>query len=310
MKRGTVKYSFGAAFLTTTLLFAGTASAEHETDHNAVDTAAAANADKEAGESHFMLLRMNCEPESESGLDTTPQSPPLEVDDPATPGCNTWEINILMSGDISKDDKTWQVPFFDINYGIGDNIQLKYEFPMQVVKSEESTLGGLGDSKAGIKYMFFEDEASKTQIAIYPQYQFSSPGERSTFKSDGHITTLPLLITTKLGETSLGDVQATFNIGYNISSIPDSKNYVSSAFGLGMPLTSKIAIMGEVATERAISRNDDGMREHQTNIDLGLLGAVNQHLMLYALLGKSVESSDETNHVYILAGIRVLAGGP
>lgn len=58
-----------------------------------------------AEESRFKLLTSKCEAEASNALDTSPQSPPLNVDDPATPDCNKWEINFLVNADVTKTEK-------------------------------------------------------------------------------------------------------------------------------------------------------------------------------------------------------------
>ena len=108
-----------------------------------------------------------------------PQSPPLDVDDPGTPGCNRWEINGLFDGDISRNASNWNLSLMDINYGIGDNLQFKYELPYINSQADNSTITGVGTSKVGIKYKFFEDELTETQLAIYPQIDFVTPGSQA-----------------------------------------------------------------------------------------------------------------------------------
>jgi len=53
--------------------------------------------------------------------------PPFRTDDPETPGNKHWEINFGWIGDRNPGSGAYQVPDFDINYGLGDRIQLKYE---------------------------------------------------------------------------------------------------------------------------------------------------------------------------------------
>ena len=57
--------------------------------------------DKPGGK--FSLLGTECKAEDDSGPETTPGAPPLDIDDPNTPGCNGWELNIVTSGDLGKD---------------------------------------------------------------------------------------------------------------------------------------------------------------------------------------------------------------
>ncbi len=271
-----------------------------------------AQASATEGESRFHLLILKCEAEVSTGLETTPQSPPLNVDDPATPGCNKWEINVSANGDITKDEKSWQLPLLDINYGIGDNLQLKYEVPFIKNQADESSKTAIGSSKVGIKAMFFEDEDLKLELAVYPQVEFFTPNSEAIdqeLETPGNITTLPLLLSKKIGETSQGDVILTANLGYNISSKSDTANFVSAAVGIGLPLLKFTSIMGELSTEQAVTKNSDDLREQLVKADLGVLTSINSKFLVYGSIGQSLSSSDQQNHSYILAGIRLLTDG-
>ncbi len=102
--------------------------------------------------------------------------PPFRTDDPETPGNKHWEINIGFLGDRSPADGDYEVPDLDLNYGLGDRIQLKYELPAAVHEDRaggnvhatsgpggaaanspgNKAVGGLGESLLGIKYRFYE----------------------------------------------------------------------------------------------------------------------------------------------------------
>jgi len=94
--------------------------------------------------------------------------PPFRTDDPETPGNRHWEINFGWDGERNPAAGSYQVPDFDINYGLGDRIQLKYELPIaieetrpQAASSTESAqpgqvIGGIGESLMGIKWRFYE----------------------------------------------------------------------------------------------------------------------------------------------------------
>ncbi len=55
--------------------------------------------------------------------------PPLITDDPGTPGDGNWEINIAFTTKKRRTVRSYETPILDINYGLGDRIQLKYEVP-------------------------------------------------------------------------------------------------------------------------------------------------------------------------------------
>ena len=99
--------------------------------------------------------------------------PPFRTDDPETPGNKHWEINYGFIGDRNPAAGAYQVPDFDINYGLGDRIQLKYEIPIAIEETratnqpspsaqdlspsaQEQVIGGLGESLLGIKWRFYE----------------------------------------------------------------------------------------------------------------------------------------------------------
>jgi len=86
--------------------------------------------------------------------------PPFRTDDPETPGNHHWEINFGFIGDRNPAAGAYQV--LDINYGLGDRIQLKYEIPIAIEETRPQpeqngqVIGGLGESLLGIKWRFYE----------------------------------------------------------------------------------------------------------------------------------------------------------
>jgi hypothetical protein len=261
----------------------------------------------------FHFLEKKCEAAKEDATDAAPQSPPLDVDDPGTPGCNQWEINVLTHGDFTRAEKHLEIPLLDLNYGIGDNLQLKYEVPLEKNQAEGASQTSVGHSKAGVKYKFFEDEGSDTELAFYPQVDFFTPGAGKTADQEaeapGNIVILPLLLATKLGSVSHGDLMLTANLGYNLSSRADTENSAFVAAGLGAPVLKSISLMGELSAEEAVASDREGVREELVKVNVGLIGTVNPHLLLYGSIGESVVSSDHLTHSYALVGLRVLAGG-
>src|SRR3982751_3610324 len=63
------------------------------------------------------LILLSCVAHAQAG-------PPLITNDPDTPGAGHWEINLAATGTHS--DGSWELslPALDINYGVGERIQL------------------------------------------------------------------------------------------------------------------------------------------------------------------------------------------
>lgn len=78
---------------------------------------------------------------------------PLITNDTGTPGANNWEINLGATAEYGEEEKIYALPFFNANYGLGDDVQLKYEIAWILLKEiSGETKKGLGNSVAGLKW--------------------------------------------------------------------------------------------------------------------------------------------------------------
>jgi hypothetical protein len=103
--------------------------------------------------------------------------PPLLTDDPDTPGPNNWEINIAFTSEDEAGYWTLGTPLLDMNYGVGDTIQLKYQVPLTVyVPKDAGARVGMDNSLAGVKWRFIDQtNGSWLEMSTYPQYEFLYP---------------------------------------------------------------------------------------------------------------------------------------
>jgi len=116
--------------------------------------------------------------------------PPFRSDDPDTPGKRNWEINTVLLGDRNPSEGSYVTPNIDVNYGLGNRVQLKYELPLSIHESRGSSghvAAGLGNSLLGLKRRFYShhprtaarDETGKREsnfaMSIYPQLLLNNP---------------------------------------------------------------------------------------------------------------------------------------
>ncbi len=120
--------------------------------------------------------------------------PPFRTDDPETPGNRHWEINYGWIGDRNPGEGNYSIPDFDMNYGLGDRIQLKYELPIALHEERggqkaDRIAGGLGESLLGVKWRFYQhmpsvgsasaDPAAESDpdfsVSTYPQLSLNNP---------------------------------------------------------------------------------------------------------------------------------------
>ena len=108
-----------------------------------------------------------------SKLSLAQGGPPLVTDDPETPGNGKWEINILGSLSQSPGNQTYEFPYFDVNYGLGENIQFKLENGWVFKKSTDAGLkSGASSAEIGVKWRFIGEEKNGISVSTYPQYEF------------------------------------------------------------------------------------------------------------------------------------------
>jgi hypothetical protein len=133
--------------------------------------------------------------------------PPLRTDDPGTPGNRNWEINVASTQFWSKSEREFESPLLDINYGLGDRIQLKYEVPYLFDSDGGAPFkGSIGTSLLGVKWRFYEQSNEKGwRISTYPQLALNS--------SDPDAPTARFLLPVEVTKI-FGQVAVNFEGGY------------------------------------------------------------------------------------------------
>lgn len=219
--------------------------------------------------------------------------PPLLTDDTGTPGDKKWEINVALTLDKRHSEATYQAPLFDLNYGIGDNIQIKYEVPL-VVRHEQGagTNGGMGNSVFGVKWRFLDQERDGMNMSIYPQVEANPPTSSAArgLVDEGTNLLLPVQISKKFGP-----VWVNGEFGYTL------RQYFSDEwlYGLssGYEIRENLSILGEIhggATKE--------FKRHEVVFNIGTQWDFTKKYGLLASAGRSLRSgaSGEPNLLMFL----------
>jgi len=167
--------------------------------------------------------------------------PPLQTDDPGTPGNHNWEINAGFTADRQPGAHTYETPIIDVNYGAGDRIQLKFELPYVLVNANGGpTQSGLGNSLLGVKWRFYENTKHGLAISTYPQLEFANPTasvHRGLVNSAPNFL-LPLEVTKKVGPLELNA-----EAGYWFNSYATNGHILGLA--AGRQATKKLELLAE-----------------------------------------------------------------
>lgn len=171
--------------------------------------------------------------------------PPLQTDDPGTPGNRNWEINMGFTVDRAQDANAYETPILDLNYGLGDRIQLKFEIPYLLESlNGRPVQSGLGNSLFGVKWRFYESKKYGMTFSTYPQLEWNNPTSslRRGLVAGAPNFLLPLEVTKKVGPITL-DGEA----GYWFNSYASNGRIMGLA--VGHQQTAALELLGEVYHE-------------------------------------------------------------
>jgi hypothetical protein len=241
-------------------------------------------------------------------IDATPQSPPLEIDDPGVPDKGEYEINLTTQADFSKQLRSFDFVLVDANYGILPKIlghelptQVKFEFPLAGAKEQGDPFKvGIGAAKFGLKFNFYDNEYKGVSVSFYPQIEFAVPGTAPAEKNlanAGQTLILPLLVRQEFKYLTL-----VANGAVNQPNDPRRQTTGSLDFGFGRAITRYLAAMGEIRAESAF----DFKRDRLVVLNFGVMRRLRDNMILYANVGRSIFSDEVFARTYVGLGVKFL----
>jgi hypothetical protein len=178
-----------------------------------------------------------------TGLTTAPAlraqgGPPLETDDPGTPGPGRVELNLSIEGEREADSSLYDAPRLDANLGVGTRVQLKLEVPWRVATGPtQPGRSGLGNVGLGLKWRFAE--SGSLAVSTYPQLTLG--GSRSArakgVADDGTALLIPIEVAWQAGPVSLNA-----DLGYQRGEGPAALMYGLAA---ARSLRPTVELLGE-----------------------------------------------------------------
>jgi hypothetical protein len=219
----------------------------------------------------------------EEPVEMTIGAPPMVTDDTDTPGDGNWEINLGLHSESGGGEHRIEAPTIDINYGLGDKLQLTYEVPYAFVRQADDATGtrrgasGFGDSIVGAKYRFYDNKDNGLSFAIYPQLEFRTPGSSKLVSENATDFILPLLVTKEFEHFALGaEAGAEFSGG-------DQRVFAS--FGGGWRLTERTAMFAELA-----GTDLNAADEKRVAFNVGLRRKISEAHSISGLIGRDVDA--------------------
>lgn len=224
--------------------------------------------------------------------------PPFLTNDPGTPGNANWEINLGSMQTISRDVSSYQTPQIDLNFGLGDRIQLTYEVPYVLQSSSgQPVQSGWSNGYPGIKWRFLDQGEDGWQVSTFPQVETgaSTRARQNGIGVAGPRYLLALEVTRKIGT-----VDVDFEAGYYLAGHGPRERILGLV--AGRPVTKQLELDVEIYDDRAYDAGP-----HSTTLDLGGRYKLSRGLIALFMAGRSVNGLSNGQPEFIgYFGIQIL----
>jgi hypothetical protein len=238
----------------------------------------------------MLLLSAISLPVLGSGVARAQAGPPFLTNDPGTPGNANWEINLGSMQTITRGASSYQVPQIDLNFGVGDRIQLTYEVPYILqANAGQALASGWGNGYPGVKWRFLDQGDEGWQASAFPQVETGGSllAREKGIAEAGPRYLLPLEVMKKVGPLDVD-----FEAGYYVAGHGTKERI----FGLvaGRSVTEGLELDAEVYDDRAY-----GTAPHSTTLDLGGRYKLRPGMIALFMMGRSVTGFNDGRPEFI-----------
>jgi hypothetical protein len=222
--------------------------------------------------------------------------PPMITDDTETVPKGRWEINTAFTIERGFGGRRFEAPLLDINYGMSEHTQLKFEIPWLVQRSNgQRRIQGLGNMNIGVRWRFRDErENQRIAMSIYPQITFniSKSSVRRGLVEKGPEFLMPMQWQTKVGKFAVGG-----DVGYRFKREPDEVIY---GVIVGRAINDLFDLMGEIHGTGPKAR----LSESEVVYNAGTRAKLTKHLTLLLSGGSSIRRNRDPRFIGY-GGIRV-----
>ena len=222
--------------------------------------------------------------------------PPLMTDDPDTPGPGRWEINLANIVEKSQRQRRLEAPLADVNYGVGERIQLKFELPwLTAGDTGTPAQTGAGNSRVGVKWRFLGGERQRLAWSTYPQLEINTG--RSMTERGFLERGLQLFVPTEL-TLQVGHLELNGEVGRNFAERDDGE----WSFGLAAEVEAhpRFELLGELHGERSNASPTELV------VNVGGRQKITRQTIMLVAVGRGVSGSPEDRlRLRLYVGVQV-----
>ncbi len=196
----------------------------------------------------------------------------MVIDDPGILDPGQWEFITAVTGESARSGEVYELPVFDVSYGITPDIQASMVYPyVRVDESGSGSESDFGNLEVAVKWRFWNSE--ELQVSLGPGYQLgvSSRDAARGIGAETDSLSLPIDLEYALG----GDWRLNAEIGYGI--VSDGSDEWGYGVSVAHPLGSRTEAMFELYGG-ALSDFDDDFLGWTLGFDVALTDPL--HLLL------------------------------
>ena len=206
------------------------------------------------------------------------------TDDPGTPGNGKWENNLAIAFEHRPDETAIDVPAIDLNYGLGEHIQLTLQTaPVLLKRSGHGLVGGIDGTETAVKWRFLDEATSGFDVSMFPRVIFNivQPSVRRGLAEDGTRFQIPFQIAKTFGRW-----HADVEVGPRASTVGRSE----WLYGIvcGFDLAKPTMLMAELHDESRMNFNRDVL-----TLNFGLRHEFTENYILIMSMGHELRSPDQ-----------------
>ena len=190
------------------------------------------------------------------------------------------------------------MPAIDLNYGVGDRIQLTLQTAPVLLKREGGGLiGGLGEAEAALKWRLLDEKSDGISVSTFPRVIFNllQSSVSRGLAEDGTRAQLPVQLAKTFGIFDLD-----FEWGPLFSTVGRSE-WLYGVVG-GVEVTEKTKLMAELHGTSRMNFDRDVL-----TVNLGIRQTLNERCILIGSLGHEVRAPDDADLAFIgYIGVQLL----